>query len=436
VSGAFEREYDVAVVGAGPAGCAAALASAALGARTLLVDRGPAFGGNIGNAFVHTICGLCEPADDGPPRYASPGFAARFAADLVHSGAAGAFERAGRVFVLPTDPRQVAKAFARALAREAAVDCALPCELASLALEREGGLHALELAERGDVRRQRALAFVVVDASGDGDAAALAGAPTELEAASLLQNASYVVQIRGVAAGAVEGFARMQLSAAAAGAARRGELPDGCESLLFRPGVRAGEAFVTVNLRKPERDRFDPLDAQQRERLAARARSDARALVDFLRRARAGFESAELGDLAPRIGVREGRRVVGLARIEASHVLAGERTPDEVARACWPIELWHGHERARFDAVAGACSVPLGALVAKAHARLGMAGRCLSASHEALGSLRVIGTALATGEAIGIAAALAARERTDLARIAPARIRSEIAQRTAELAAP
>ena len=58
---------------------------------------------------------------------------------------------------------------------------------------------------------------------------------------------------------------------------------------------------------------------------------------------------------------------------------------------------------------------------------LGMAGRCLSATHEALGALRVIGTALATGEAIGVAAALAAREHTTLASVDAEGVREWIA---------
>ena len=57
---------------------------------------------------------------------------------------------------------------------------------------------------------------------------------------------------------------------------------------------------------------------------------------------------------------------------------------------------------------------------------LGMAGRCLSATHEALGALRVIGTALATGEAIGVAAAFAARERTALGSVDAEVVRERI----------
>jgi len=92
----------------------------------------------------------------------------------------------------------------------------------------------------------------------------------------------------------------------------------------------------------------------------------------------------------------------------------------------WPIELWSDHRRARFSEPKGPCGIPLGALVSRSHPSLGMAGRCLSASHDALGALRVIGTALATGEAIGVAAGLAADAGSSLAAVSPTDVRRAI----------
>ena len=81
---------------------------------------------------------------------------------------------------------------------------------------------------------------------------------------------------------------------------------------------------------------------------------------------------------------------------------------DGVARASWPIELWEEgrlgatyewlDDRAHYD-------IPLRSLRARDVDNLFVAGRCMSATHEALGSARVIGTCLATGEAVGRAAA-------------------------------
>src|SRR5208337_834850 len=107
-------------------------------------------------------------------------------------------------------------------------------------------------------------------------------------------------------------------------------------------------------------------------------------------------------------------------------VLSGSRDGKEVALSSWPIELWEDYRRARFEYPQAPCGIPLGALVSHSHPRLGMAGRCLSASHEALGALRVIGTALATGEAIGVAAALAADRKTALSEVEPERVQAVI----------
>jgi hypothetical protein len=112
--------------------------------------------------------------------------------------------------------------------------------------------------------------------------------------------------------------------------------------------------------------------------------------------------------------------------VTRDHVLEGRRGDDEVALSTWPIELWQDHRRAQLVHPTGPSSVPLGALVSRSHPRLAMAGRCLSADREAMGALRVLGTALATGEAAGIAAALAADAGTPVDAVAPATVRHHI----------
>jgi hypothetical protein len=192
---------------------------------------------------------------------------------------------------------------------------------------------------------------------------------------------------------------------------------------LVRPGQEAGEAYLTLTLPRLPGRPFDPLNEDYLDSLHAQARVWAAAIVAFLRETRPSFAHCRLADFPRRVGVREGRRLRGQVVVERDDVLQGRRRDDEVALSSWPIELWDDHRRARFEYPEGPCGIPLGALVSASHPQLGAAGRCLSATHEALGALRVIGTALATGEAVGVAAALAVDGETALANVPPEKVR-------------
>jgi hypothetical protein len=414
----------VAVIGGGSAGVAAALAAARAGARTVLCEASDCLGGNAAHALVHTICGLYLPAADDAPTLAHGGVAAEVAAALTRSGGAAEPERAGRVWYLPVRPAALSALCAELCRAEARLELRLGCALVGAELARDAAGESLLLlrAADGEVELR---ARAVVDASGDGAAAFLGGADFELAEPGRLQCASYIFRLEGVDTSQLVGFARLQTSAAVGGAVRAGALPPGCESIVVRSCGRPGEVFATLNLPRPAGSDWAPLDPECLARTAALARAHAEAITHYLRATRPAFSGARLAEHPRRVGVRETRRVRGLSQLTADDVLGGRRDADEVALSTWPIELWQDHRRAVFEAPHGPCSVPLGALVSRSHPLLGMAGRCLSATHEAHGALRVIGTALATGQAIGCAAALAADAGKRLIEVAPARLRAE-----------
>lgn len=423
------RDFDVAVIGGGAAGVAAALAAARRGAHTLLVERGEALGGNAAHAFVHTICGLYLAADGAGPEIAHPGLPRALAAELVRSGAASAPERAGRVWVLPTDPPRLSRCLAALCARRAGLRVALGHELVGAELASESG-ETSALTLRSARGAETLCARAVIDASGDAAAAALAGADWDMAPEARLQLPSFIFRIAGVEPGAVEGFARLHLTRAVAGAARTGSLPEECASVLVRPGVDPAGVWVTLNVPRPEP--WSPLDEDRLATHAKDARVWAEAVVDFLRATRPAFRAARVSAWPRRLGVRETRRARGVETVGEADVLAGRRRPDEVAVSTWPVELWHGHRRAELRHAEGPSSIPLGALCSRSFPRLAMAGRCVSASHEALGALRVIGTSLATGEAAGVAATLAVDGGCALAALDASRIRNEIVRLASE----
>ena len=139
-------------------------------------------------------------------------------------------------------------------------------------------------------------------------------------------------------------------------------------------------------------------------RLAEEAAEFVRARVD-------GFEDAFLADTATTLGIRETRRIVGRATLTGAEVAAGARHADGIARGAWPRE-YHVRDRSteyEFLPPGIAYDIPFGALQTNEIPNLLVAGRCISADHDALASTRVMAPSMAIGEAAGTAAALATR---------------------------
>jgi hypothetical protein len=421
-----QASFDVAVVGGGSAGLAAAVSAARIGSRTLLVERSGLLGGNASLAYVHTICGLFAPADAGEASWVHPGFPRRFALGLRDAGAAAAPERAGRVHVLPVWPPRLAAYAGRLCAATRGLEVWKHTELVGAAIPQEdSGCATLRLRTPagGDVEVG---AQVVIDTTGDASVAALGGAECVAASPTELQIPSFIFRMDGVDTSELAGFARLRVTHAVAAAVRSGALPAGCDSVLVRRGEAPDEVYLTLNLPRPTDPPYAPLDPACLAELERVARRGAQQVAGYLRETRPAFRKCRILAWPQRVGVRETRRLQGLACVGREDVLEGRVRDDEVALSSWPIELWSDHRRARLEYPDAPCSVPLGALVSRSHPRLGAAGRCLSASHEALGALRVIGTSLATGEAVGVAAALAADARSALTEIAAQDVRHHI----------
>ncbi len=388
------------VIGGGSAGLAAAISAARMGAQTLLIERGGSLGGMAPAALVHSICGLYRlPENAVVAVFANPGFATEFATRLIRAGGANGPVRMGRVDVLLQQPTAFAR-LADDMVRETEnLRVLFHSELISVSADFRSAI----VSCRG--RTETLSATAILDASGDAVAAALGGAACEQEASERLQRPAFIFALNGVAADTLDDDGRLRVAGKISAAVRSGALPAGALGAGLRASGRGGEAYVTIDLEAPG---YDPLDVACLTDLEMRGRELAGRIADFLRAEVAGFSASFISAFPARVGVRESRRIAGVSRLETADLEHSARFPDSIALATWPMELRETNRgaRLRFPTDGQPCGIPLGTLRARDHANLFAAGRCISCSHEAQASIRVIGTCLATGEAAGIAAAI------------------------------
>jgi FAD dependent oxidoreductase len=395
-------KYDVVVVGGGAAGVAAAVAAGSAGARTALVERYGFLGGMATAGMVSTICGLYHGSASGSPEPLNEGFAETFARRLATMPGCQKPVRRGRSFVLPYTPFAFACLADELVDSAPEVDVCLHAYLGGVE-SRRGRIEALRISTWE--RTVELSATVVVDTSGDAVVARQAGATTETAPPSDRQLPALVFVLQHVDSDALGSGPRLAVLRTLVAAERDGVLPKGASNLTLGLSSQPGEVIGKLALAGVTADsseRRDFLTAAEQE-----GRRRVLAVTEFLKTLPA-FGRAFVSHVATQVGVRESRRVIGRYQLTRDDVLCGRKFDDAVARASWPIELW---EEARVGATyeyledGQTYDIPLRSLHARDVDNLFVAGRCMSATHEALGSARVIGTCLATGEAVGRAAA-------------------------------
>jgi hypothetical protein len=310
--------------------------------------------------------------------------------------------RRGRTFVLPYTPFAFACLADELVTATPVVDVYLHAHLVDVDTG-PARIEALRIATWERTVELRAA--VVADTSGDGVVARRAGAATETVPPSDRQLPALVFVLQQVDCDALGAGPRLTVLRTLVAAEREGLLPTGASNLTLALSAQPGEVIGKLALAGVADDRSrrcDFLTAAEQE-----GRRRVLAVTEFLKTLPA-FGRAFVSHVAPQVGVRESRRVIGRYELTREDVLSGRKFEDAVARASWPIELWEeGRLGATYEYLEDGQTydIPLRSLQARDVENLFMAGRCMSATHEALGSARVIGTCLATGEAVGRAAA-------------------------------
>jgi hypothetical protein len=393
-------QCNVLVIGGGSAGSAAAIAAARQGANVVLLER-YGFLGGTGVMVLDTFYGFYTPGKTekkvvgGVPDDVIAGLTAHnVLIKRPHTYGAGAG--------LTYDP-EVLKVVWDDLAHEAGVKVLLHSYFIDLLRDGARLKGALVGTPKGP---QAVLADVIIDTSGDATVAARAGAPFEDSGAL------------GIAQSMTTTFKMINVNIAAAKAFPKQAMWDLMreKSDSYNLPRKEGSAHITPHdgVMVTNMTRVRGVDGTDVEQLSAAEREGrlqaleyARFLIDNI----PGYENSVLGGVAIQIGVRETRRIKGEYWLTREDVLSARQFDDAIAQCGAPIEEHHAGGDTRWEYVpdSGTYGIPYRCLLPQQVDGLLVAGRCLSASHDAHASVRSIGQCLAMGQAAGVAAALATK---------------------------
>lgn len=417
-------ETEVLVVGAGPAGLGAAIASARNGAQTLLVERFGFLGGNLTAGLV----GPCMTSFslDGSEQLIK-GIFEEFVVRMEKMGGAlhpskipagseyCSFIVFGHDKVTPFSP-EAAKQVALEMCREAGVELLLHTFVADALVENDAvtGVVIANKSGLGVIR-----AALTVDCSADADVAARAGVPYHLgrDSDGLTQPMTLFFRVANVDDQKVKDYIAAHPEDFRPFASLVNQAREAGEFTIPRKGVgvyRTLEPGIwRVNTTRIQR--VDGTNAADLTKAEIEGRRQVMELLAFFRKWLPGFENCTLLDTATTIGVRETRRIEGEYTLTVEDLASGHDFPDVIALAGYPVDL---HSPTGDDGILGgkyqsanAYQIPYRSLVPAKIDRLLVAGRSISATHEAMAAIRVMPPAMAIGEAAGTAAAIAMEYR-------------------------
>jgi hypothetical protein len=416
------EDVDLAVIGGGSAGVAAAVVGARLGLRVALVEEMPFLGGMSTGGAVGTYCGFYRKERDGSLAPNVGGFPLEIAETLKARGHAYGPVPFKETAALPYVPWGVKRLLEERVAAEPGLTLRLHAK-ATHAVVEGGAIRGVALQTRAG--RVALRARVYVDASGDAELARMAGCETRTGDAIQYPSMMFTVQHVDMPAalGALRDLPRLiDEHFASDGLPRKGG------NLI--PTGRPGEMLVALSRIAFEGRPVDGSDTAELTWAELEGRRQVDRLADFLRRRVPGFADAFVADSAFRLGVRETRKVVGEYVLAEDDVLGCRRFDDGIGRAAWPIEkhVADGETLWRFLEPGTWYTIPYRALVARGVSNLLVAGRCVSADPMAFASVRVIGPCMLEGQAAAVAARWL-RDRDVAARDADAdAIRADLAK--------
>lgn len=402
-------EYDVAVVGGGSAGVAAALASSRTGAKTILIERNPYFGGEATHSQVTSYCGFYT-------RGAKP--------DQVVKGIGEEVLIRLRGYGANTEPTiskstgnasirfnpELVKLVLDDLMLESSVKYLLHAEVIDVNINNDKIEKLTCIDDEGHFTIK---AKVFIDATGNGNLTNLAGVKTLWgNEQGITQQASLVFKL--------DNLPRTDILMSDLESAIKKGKEQGIKGLEKEKGMivkipSENYGYCTI----PSKILTD-LSAETLTKAEIELRKQVNAYTTAFKKNVPNLSDIIVSQSGPSIGIREARRIIGEYTLIGEEIVKGPKTDDSIARGGWSPEIHRSNTELNYTHIPDNdyFSIPLGALKVKDAKNLWAAGRNISTDSTALGSIRVMGTGFATGQAAGVAAALTLdNEKYDIKKI-------------------
>ena len=395
------KKYDLIVAGGGLTGVAAAVAAAREGVSVLLIEQSGALGGAINNNLVYPFMRYWTDCPDGTRKWLSAGIFTEI------------FDKTEKlckpISKIDFSPEHMKVVLDR-LCVEAGVDLLFHASLFDVVTEGRQ-VKAVRVATKAGAMEIEADFFV--DATGDGDLLAFAGCDFQLgrETDGLCQPMTTCFRLANVHPELLgpEGkkSIRPLLNELYKKAKEEGRVNNPREDILWFRGTALGESIAHFNTtRIVKLDPTNPLDVSKAE---VEARRQVLELVELLREVPV-FADTTLVSIATSIGVRESRKLKGVHILTAEELKDCTRFEDSIALGNYDIDI-HNPEGAGtshyYFAPGDYYTIPYRSLLPVEFDNLLTGGRCISATHEAQASVRIMPICATTGQAAGTAAAVA-----------------------------
>ena len=398
----MENRFELIVVGGGPAGAAAAISAARLGTKVLLIEKNNCLGGAAANALVTPFMNYWTVMPESEEKKFVCGNL--FLEIISEMQKLEPMQEFNRKF-----DEEILKLVLGRMAIAAGVTLLFDAQVISAEVT-DGNITSVDVFARAKTMRLSADFFI--DATGDGELSSLAGCEFKVgrQSDGLCQPMTLCFRMGGVDK---EKYLQNKpmINKIYTEHQAKGLIRNPRENVLIFNNFNHGVLhFNTTRIIK--KDPTHPFDVTYAE---IEAREQAFEMLNFLKENIPGFENARILSTAMQIGIRESRKIIGDYVLTQEDLISLARFEDAIAVSNYDIDIHNPAGTGTSHHYFGNgewYEIPYRCLIPKGKNNLLVAGRCISSTHEAQASYRIMPFCAQLGQAAGIAASLAVQNNT------------------------